>query len=86
MAQGLPVVTSNFGGAREIVPPEAGRLVSPGEVAELARTLGELLSNPMLRTQLQRVGPNHARQLADPESRLAEVELLAAKPAVAPRR
>lgn len=45
MAAGTPVVASMAGAAPEIVPPQAGRLVAPGDAAGLARALDELVSD-----------------------------------------
>ena len=42
MAMGLPVVASALMGMKEMVAPETGRLVPPGDVASLARGLGWL--------------------------------------------
>lgn len=53
MAQGTPVVTTNIGGAVEIVPPAAGRLIEPGDPELLADTLAELLAD---RGKLQAMG------------------------------
>ncbi|HLF57798.1 MAG TPA: glycosyltransferase [Thermoanaerobaculia bacterium] len=46
MAAGLPVVATRTGGIPEIVSPETGRLVEPGDVEGLTRALDELASDP----------------------------------------
>jgi glycosyltransferase involved in cell wall biosynthesis len=52
-AKGLPAVASNTGGVPEIIKNgETGFLVEPGDVAELANKLIQLLSNPVLRRTL----------------------------------
>lgn len=51
MAAGKPVVTTTIGAGPEIVPPEAGRLVAPGDAEALARALGELIADPAERAR-----------------------------------
>jgi teichuronic acid biosynthesis glycosyltransferase TuaC len=48
MASGLPVVVTACGGPEELVTPEAGQIVPPGEPAALAEALDRALSNPTL--------------------------------------
>jgi glycosyltransferase involved in cell wall biosynthesis len=76
MAQGLPIVSSDFGGAREIVPALAGLLVPPGDTAALTRVLEQLIADPGVRSRLKAAGPGHARRLADPAARLTDLEAL----------
>ena len=52
MAAGLPVVASDIPGYASVLPPEAGRLVPPGDAGALAGTLGELLADESLRARL----------------------------------
>jgi glycosyltransferase involved in cell wall biosynthesis len=78
---GLPVVTSDAGGAREIVTPDCGVLVPPGDVDRLRTALAELVSNRDRRAQLGAAGPARARELCDPERQVAVLEsALAASP------
>lgn len=63
---GLPVVTTNIGGAREIVTPECGRLVPANDRLALADALHELLTDADLRSALGSAGPSRARTLCDP--------------------
>ena len=49
MAQGVPVVASTEGAGPELVPPEAGRLVTPGDVGALARAIEDLAGDPSIR-------------------------------------
>lgn len=74
MAQGLPVVTTDFGGAREIVPATAGLLTTPADEDALVAALSRLIADPELRQRLHTVGPSHARQLADPMARLHDLD------------
>lgn len=70
----LPVVTSNFGGAREIVDPTCGRLIPPGDVAALASVLGQLVDNTALRRQLAQGGPLRAAALCDPDRQVVAID------------
>lgn len=79
MAQGLPVITTDFGGAREIVPSSAGRLTSPGNQDELTATLARLIADSVARSALSVEGPAHARRLADPLARLQDLETMLAE-------
>jgi glycosyltransferase involved in cell wall biosynthesis len=64
MATGKPVVVSRAGGAAEIA--EAGALFhSPGNAAELADRLFDLIGNPSLRTSLGQSGRAAAVRLFD---------------------
>src|SRR5262249_16932406 len=70
---GLPVVTAAIGGALEIVDESCGRLVRPGDAAELAEVLRELLRSTDLRWRLGSVGTVRAAKLCDPASRLSDL-------------
>ena len=63
---GLPVVSTRFGGALEIIDDSCGRLVSPGDISALAETLSTLIADPDLRFRLGENGPARARELCDP--------------------
>lgn len=45
MASGVPVVATHVGGVPEVVGPEEGRLVPPGDPAALSAAIDEVLSN-----------------------------------------
>ncbi len=49
LLSGLPVVTTDAGGAREIVSDACGRLVPAGDLEALTRTLGNLIEDAPLR-------------------------------------
>lgn len=70
---GLPVVSTELGGAKEIVTDACGRLVPPGDVDELALTLRWLLERPAAREALGRNGPQRAWALCNPEVCLAKL-------------
>ena len=63
---GVPVVTTNLGGAPEIVTEACGRLLAPGDVAAFASALDELISNAPLRASLGAAGAIHAAALCHP--------------------
>ena len=46
LATGLPVISTRCGGPADIVTPEVGIFVSPGDVEEMARALKQMWSNP----------------------------------------
>ena len=60
---GLPVVSSNLGGAAEIVTNACGRLVPMGDVEALAETLRTLIDDHELRASLGAAGPARADEL-----------------------
>ena len=67
---GLPVVTSDFGGAAEIVTPDCGILCPPGDVRAVADALRELITDLDRRQRLGLAGPTRAAELCEPEHRL----------------
>ena len=69
---GIPVLTTGIGGAMEILDQNYGLLVSPRDVCELASALQRLIENADLRGQLSKHGPQRARQLCDPFTRITE--------------
>ena len=60
MAAGLPVVATLIPGYAAVVPPDAGRLVPPGDDAALAGALAELLADSALRARLGEAGRREA--------------------------
>jgi glycosyltransferase involved in cell wall biosynthesis len=60
LARGLPVVSCPTGGIADLVLPDAGILVTPGDVAELATALREVIGNSELRARLA-AGARQAR-------------------------
>ena len=74
LAAGLPSVGSDFGGAAEIITPDCGRLVPPGDVSALARVLAQLVENPSLRQALGAQGPARAAALCSPSQALVQLE------------
>ena len=81
---GVPVVTTNLGGAREIVTAECGVLLPASDVPALRAALQELVDNPERRTHLGSAGPARARTMSDPRVQIARLEgVLAARRAEA---
>ncbi len=68
MAHGLPVVASGEGAVRETVPPEAGFVCSPGDVAAFADALRSLLSNADMRREMAEGAWRHGQGLPNWES------------------
>ena len=64
MASGTPIVASRAGALPEVVGPDGdcARLVTPADVDELTRVLGELLDSPL---ELRRLGDNGRRRALD---------------------
>jgi glycosyltransferase involved in cell wall biosynthesis len=67
---GLPVVTSGFGGAAEIVDATCGILTRPADIAAVSTALVELIDNPVRRAELGLKGPGRAAELCDPPRQL----------------
>jgi glycosyltransferase involved in cell wall biosynthesis len=71
---GVPVVTSDAGGAREVVTPECGVLIAPGDREALRSALQTLIDDPATRHRLGDAGPARARALCDPAAQMAVLE------------
>jgi len=66
MAAGLPVVASRVGGLREVLDDgRAGRLVSPGDAADLAAAIEELMTAPHRAEALAQAGRLRAARYDD---------------------
>jgi glycosyltransferase involved in cell wall biosynthesis len=52
MAHGLPIITTSVGGSPDLLTPEAGILVPPGDSAALAGAMQCLASDPALRKRM----------------------------------
>jgi len=63
MCAGLPVVTTDFAGARELVTPEQEGLIAPlGDAAALSAAILRLLADQELRSRMGRVGQRTVEQ------------------------
>ena len=74
LSAGLPSVSVNFGGAAEILTPECGSLVDPGDVEGLSRVLERLILHSGIRKKLGTHGIFRATQLMDSSRALALLE------------
>jgi glycosyltransferase involved in cell wall biosynthesis len=71
---GLPVITSDIGGAVEIVDETCGLLVKPGDAASLAQSLDALIDSSSLRARLGGSGVERASSLCDPASQMRKLQ------------
>jgi len=67
---GVPIVTFEMGGTREILTESSGILVPPGDIAALATALVPVIENRLLRATLGAQGPARARELCDPAQQI----------------
>jgi glycosyltransferase involved in cell wall biosynthesis len=70
---GVPVLTTNTGGAPEIVDDSCGRLVAPHDPAALVKALHSLVSDRALRDALGAAGPGRVAMLCDPARVVAQL-------------
>lgn len=76
LAAGLPVVSTNIGGAAEIVTEACGDLVPPDDPAALAASLSSLIAHPETRARLGAAGPARAAALCAPTAVIPRFEEL----------
>lgn len=62
MASYLPVISTNVGGIPDMIGPENGILVSPGDIEGLRRAIMTLVSNPKLRRTM---GNNNRKKVEE---------------------
>jgi glycosyltransferase involved in cell wall biosynthesis len=74
LSAAVPVVTSDAGGAREIVTRDCGALVVPGDRDALAAALQSLIDRPEQRREMGKAGQGRARFLCDPAAQIAAME------------
>lgn len=63
LMRGLPCIVTDAGGLAEVVPPAAGSIVPPGDVAALTAALGVMISDPDVRAAAARVALDSAKGL-----------------------
>jgi len=83
LAAGLPVVTTGLGGAAEVVDAACGLTVPPGNPAQLAASLRNLIEDGSLRQRLGAGGPARAVELCDPPTRLRDLAAIVERLAIA---
>jgi glycosyltransferase involved in cell wall biosynthesis len=69
----LPVVTSDFGGAKEIVTDSCGVLCPPGDAEAVTAVMRELIADAARRHALGDTGPARAGELCDPARQIAKL-------------
>jgi glycosyltransferase involved in cell wall biosynthesis len=65
IAHGLPVVATSVGAAQEIVPPDAGILVPPGDATALREALRRVIENADARGRMAAAALEAAKRLPD---------------------
>ena len=70
LANGLSVVTTSMGGAREIIDNDSGILVPPDDPQALSESLRRLIKERSLRVEFAEAGRKRARELCDPLTQL----------------
>jgi glycosyltransferase involved in cell wall biosynthesis len=71
MAHGLPIITTNVGGSPDLLTPDVGILVSPGDSAALAGAMQRLASDPVLRKRMGQAARQRYLKLFAPEAVLS---------------
>ena len=71
MAHGLPVITTNVGGSPDLITPDAGMLVAPGDSEALAQAMQRLASDPSLRKRMGAAARERYVKLFAPEAVLS---------------
>jgi glycosyltransferase involved in cell wall biosynthesis len=69
----LPVVTTNIGGAREIIDDSCGLLIQPDDPQAVAAALRVLIEDGPFRQKLGTAGPKRARDLTDVHAQMARL-------------
>ena len=72
----LPVITTDIGGAKEIVESSCGLLVQPKNEDALAKALRKVIASPVLRAELGSAGPARAAQLCQPVAQMKSLRSL----------
>ena len=70
---GLPVVTTNIGGAKEIVKDSCGILVPPNQPDSLSDSLRQLIQDEKMRAQLGVAGVKRAEELCNVTRQLKQL-------------
>jgi glycosyltransferase involved in cell wall biosynthesis len=71
MAHGLPIIATNVGGLPDLLTPDAGILVSPGDSAALADAMQRLAVDPVLRKRMGQAAREQYLKLFAPNAVLS---------------
>lgn len=71
---GLPIVTVAIGGGGEIVTPECGYAVEPGNISQVAIALRKLIEHSIDRQHFSTAAIERAIELCDPQQQLGEID------------
>ena len=71
MAHGLPIITTNVGGSPDLLTPDTGILVPPGNSAALADAMHCLASDPALRKRMGQAARDRYLKLFAPDAVLS---------------
>ncbi len=71
MSHGLPIITTNVGGSADLLTPDAGILIEPGDSSALADAMQRLASDPSLRKQMGQVARDRYLKLFAPDAVLS---------------
>jgi glycosyltransferase involved in cell wall biosynthesis len=68
MANGKPIIASAVGGIPDMIDPESGILVPPGDAHALTRAMIHLAKNPQLRLRMGQAALERYRTLFSPDA------------------
>lgn len=71
MAHGLPIITTNVGGSPDLLTPDTGILIPPGDSAALADAMQRLASDPVLRKRMGQAARDRYLKLFAPDAVLS---------------
>ena len=71
MAHGLPIITTNVGGSPDLLTPDAGILIPPGDSAALADAMQRLALDPALRKRMGQAARDRYLKLFAPNAVLS---------------
>ncbi|MCX5637780.1 MAG: glycosyltransferase family 4 protein [Planctomycetota bacterium] len=74
MLCGVPVVSFDVDGAREVVNENTGRLIEPKNVEQLTKACAELIENKSLRERLGKAGREFVKEKFAPEIMVDKIE------------
>ncbi|MFA6186278.1 MAG: glycosyltransferase family 4 protein [Phycisphaerae bacterium] len=74
MLCGKPAISFDIDGASEVVNPDTGRLIEPGNVEQLTEACAELIANENLRIKLGENGRNFVREKFSPKTMVDTIE------------